>query len=42
MADKQLFILTYLQQHPIQEVSGQLFGMSHVHANKGIHVRHPV
>jgi hypothetical protein len=28
MADKLLFILTYLKQNPIQEVQGQLFGMS--------------
>ena len=28
MADKLLFILTYVKQHPIQEVQGQLFGMS--------------
>jgi hypothetical protein len=27
MADKLLFILTYLKQNPIQEVQGQLFGM---------------
>jgi hypothetical protein len=27
-ADKQLFILTYVKQNPIQEVQGQLFGMS--------------
>jgi hypothetical protein len=34
MADKLLFILTYLKQNPIQEVQGQLFGMSQSHANK--------
>src|SRR5262245_18512824 len=28
IADKLLFILTYLKQNPIQEVQGQLFGMS--------------
>ena len=28
MADKLLFILTYLKQNPIQELQGQLFGMS--------------
>jgi Helix-turn-helix of DDE superfamily endonuclease len=42
MADKRLFILTYLKQNPIQEVQGQLFGMSQSHANKWIHVLHPV
>jgi truncated hemoglobin YjbI len=42
MADKLLFILTYLKQHPIQEVQGQLFGMSQSHANTWIHVLHPV
>ena len=42
MADKLLFILTYLKQHPIQEVQGQLFGMSQSNANKWIHVLHPV
>jgi len=42
MADKLLFILTYLKQNPIQEVQGQLFGMSQAHANKWIHVLHPV
>jgi hypothetical protein len=41
-ADKRLFILTYLKQHPIQEVQGQLFGMSQSHANKWIHRLHPV
>jgi hypothetical protein len=42
MADKRLFILTSLTQHPIQEVQGQLFGMSQSHANTWIHVLHPV
>ncbi|HXH10511.1 MAG TPA: transposase family protein [Alphaproteobacteria bacterium] len=42
IADKLLFILTYLQQNPIQEVQGQLFGMSQSNANKWIHVLHPV
>ena len=42
VADKLLFILTYLKQHPIQEVQGQLFGMSQSHANTWIHVLHPV
>ena len=38
MADKLLFILTYLKQNPIQEVQGQLFGMSQSNANKWIHL----
>jgi hypothetical protein len=42
IADKLLFILTYLKQHPIQEVQGQLFGMSQSNANKWIHLLHPV
>ena len=41
-ADKLLFILTYVKQNPIQEVQGQLFGMSQSNANKWIHVLHPV
>jgi hypothetical protein len=42
MADKLLFILTYLKQNPIQEVQGQLFGMSQSNANKWIHLLHAV
>jgi len=42
LADKLLFMLIYLKQNPIQEVQGQLFGMSQSHANKWIHVLHPV
>jgi Helix-turn-helix of DDE superfamily endonuclease len=42
IADKLLFILTYLQQNPIQEVQGQLFGMSQSNANTWIHLLHPV
>jgi Helix-turn-helix of DDE superfamily endonuclease len=42
MADKRLFILAYLKQNPIQAVQGQLFAMSQSHANKWIHVLHPV
>jgi Helix-turn-helix of DDE superfamily endonuclease len=42
MADKLLFILTYLKQNPIQEVQGQRFGMSQSHANTWIHGLHPV
>jgi Helix-turn-helix of DDE superfamily endonuclease len=41
-ADKLLFILTYLKQNPIQQVQGQLFGMSPSNANKWIHLLHPV
>ena len=42
IADKQLFILTYVKQNPIQEVQGQLFGMSQSNANKWIHLLHTV
>ena len=42
MADKRLFILTYVKQNPIQEVQGQLFGMSQSNANTWIHLLHPV
>jgi Helix-turn-helix of DDE superfamily endonuclease len=42
MADKLLFILTYLKQNPIQEVQGQLFGMSQSNANEWLHLLHPV
>ena len=42
MADKLLFILTYVKQNPIQEVQGQLFGMSQANANKWIHLLHTV
>jgi hypothetical protein len=35
-------MLTYVKQHPIQEVQGQLFGMSQSHANKWIHLLHAV
>jgi hypothetical protein len=41
-ADKRRFILTYVQQHPLQEVQGQLCGMSPSHANQWMHLRHPV
>jgi hypothetical protein len=41
-ADKLLFILTYLKQNPIQEIQGQLFGMSQSNANKWIHLLHAV
>jgi Helix-turn-helix of DDE superfamily endonuclease len=42
MADKLLFILTYVNQNPIQEVQGQLFGMSQSNANKWLHLLHAV
>jgi hypothetical protein len=42
LADKLLFILTYLKQHLIQEVQGQLCGMSQSNANKWIHLLPPV
>jgi hypothetical protein len=42
MADKLLFILSYLKHNPIQELQGQLFGMSQSNANKWIHLLHPV
>ena len=42
MADKLLFILTYLKQNPIQEGQGQLFGMSQSNANKWLHLLHTV
>jgi hypothetical protein len=42
MADKRLFMLTSVQQYPLQEVQGQRFGMSLSPANTGSHVLHPV
>jgi hypothetical protein len=42
IADKQLVMLTYVKQHPIQEVQGQLFGMSPSNANTWIHLLHAV
>ena len=42
MADKLLFILSYVKHHPIQELQGQLFGMSQSNANKWIHRLHAV
>jgi hypothetical protein len=41
-ADQRLLILTYLQQHPLQEVPGQLFGLSPSNANQWIHLLHTV
>lgn len=42
MVDKLLFLLTSVKQHPIQEMPGQLFGMSPSNANKRIHLLHTV
>jgi hypothetical protein len=42
VADKLLFILTSVKQNPIQEIQGQLFGMSPSHANTWIHLLPPV
>jgi hypothetical protein len=42
MADTRLFMLPYVTQHPIQEVQGQLFGMSQANANTWIHLLHAV
>jgi hypothetical protein len=42
MADKLLFILSYLKHNPIQELQGQLCGMSHSNANQWIHLWHAV
>jgi DDE superfamily endonuclease/Helix-turn-helix of DDE superfamily endonuclease len=42
IADKLLCILTYVKQNPIQELQGQLFGMSQSNAKKWIHLLHPV
>jgi DDE superfamily endonuclease len=42
MADKLLFIVSYLKHNPIQELQGQLFGMSQSNTNKWIHLLHAV
>jgi hypothetical protein len=42
MAAKLLFILSSLKHHPIQELQGQLCGMSQAHANTWIHLLHAV
>jgi hypothetical protein len=42
IADKLLFILSYLKHNSIQEMQGQLFGMSQSHANKWLHLLHTV
>jgi hypothetical protein len=41
-ADKRLCILTYVTHNLIQQVPGQLFGMSQSNANQWIHLLHPV
>jgi DDE superfamily endonuclease len=41
-ADTQRFMLTYVKQHPMQELPGQRFGMSQSKANKWIHLLHCV
>jgi Helix-turn-helix of DDE superfamily endonuclease len=40
MADKLLFMLSYVKHHPLQELQGQLFGRSQSNANKWIHLLH--
>jgi hypothetical protein len=42
LADNLRFILTYVKQHPIREVQGQLFGMSQSNANQWMHLLPPV
>jgi hypothetical protein len=42
MADTLLLMLTYLIQHPIQDVQGELLGMSPSHANQWLHLLHRV
>jgi hypothetical protein len=42
MADTQLFMLTYVKQRPMQEVQGQLCGMSQSNANTWSHLPHAV
>ena len=41
-ADKRLCILTDVKQHPLQEVQGQLCGLSQSTASQWIHRLHPV
>ena len=41
LVDKRLCILIYVQQNPMQELHGQLLGMSQSHANKWIPRLHP-
>jgi hypothetical protein len=42
MADTWLFSLSYWKQKPLQEMPGQLLGMSQSNANTGIHLRPPL
>ena len=42
IADKLLCILTYSKHNPIQEVQGQLLGMSQSNANTWIYLLHAV
>jgi Helix-turn-helix of DDE superfamily endonuclease len=42
MADTRRFMLTYLKQNPIQEVQGQLLGMSQSNAHTWMHLLHAV
>ena len=42
MADKLLFILSYVKHHPIQAMQGQLLGMSQSNAKTWIHRLHSV
>ena len=41
-ADKLLFILSFMKTNPLQEVHGELFGISQSNANKWIHLLHTV
>jgi hypothetical protein len=41
-ADRLLFMLPSVTQHPIQAVQGPLLGMSQSHANTWMHLLHPV
>jgi hypothetical protein len=42
LADKLLFILTYVKQNPLQALQGQLLGMSQSNANTWMHLLHTV
>lgn len=42
IADKFLFILIYFNLYPLQEIQGQLFGLSQGQANMWIHLLGPV
>lgn len=41
-SDRLLFILTYFKQNPIQEVQGQLFGMSQSNVSKWVRMLLPI